>query len=402
MHTEQRLHALDAVRAFALLSGIALHATMSFMPGLAAVGFPADSSQSPALQIVFYVIHAFRMSLFFTLAGYFAHLMFHRKGTSGFIRDRAKRILVPLVVGWVVFGPLAMALVYVALGPPLKEAPPALSGFPLAHLWFLYYLLLLYGATLALRSGFTRFIDRHGTQRARIDRWVRAAVSGHAAPALLAAPTAVCLYFTPTWVLWGGIASPDTGFTPQLPAIIGFGTAFAFGWLLHRQSELVSTWRQRWAMHLALAAVFTAVSLLTVESASAPLAAALRLAYAVCYSLAMWHWIFGLIGTALRFCSGESPLRRYIADSSYWLYLAHLPVVFALQLTVRTWPLHWSVKFPFIVSLAVALLLVTYHYCVRGTYVGEILNGRRYVPARSTTSSPTLYAREPEPTGAAE
>ena len=137
MHTEQRLHALDAVRAFALLSGIALHATMSFMPGLAAVGFPADSSQSPALQIVFYVIHAFRMSLFFTLAGYFAHLMFHRKGTSGFIRDRAKRILVPLVVGWVVFGPLAMALVYVALGPPLKGAPPALSGFPLAHLWFL-------------------------------------------------------------------------------------------------------------------------------------------------------------------------------------------------------------------------------------------------------------------------
>jgi len=199
-----------------------------------------------------------------------------------------------------------------------------------------------------------------------------------------------------------GIASPDTGFTPQLPVIVGFGTAFAFGWLLHRQSELVSAWRQRWAMHLALAVVFTAVSLLTVESASVPLAAALRLAYAVCYTLAMWHWIFGLIGTALRFCSGESPIRRYIADSSYWLYLAHLPVVFALQLTVLTWPLHWSIKFPFIVSLAVALLLVTYHYCVRGTYVGEVLNGRRYAPARSTTSSLTPYAREPEPTGAAE
>ena len=48
-HSQTRLHALDAVRAFALLSGLVLHAAMSFMPGLAAVGFPADSSQSDTL-----------------------------------------------------------------------------------------------------------------------------------------------------------------------------------------------------------------------------------------------------------------------------------------------------------------------------------------------------------------
>src|SRR3970040_1022924 len=116
MHTEKRLHPLDAVRAFALISAIVLHATMTFMPGLTSAGFPADSSQSPELQILFYVIHVFRMSLFFFIAGFFAHLMFHRKGAAGFLRDRAKRILVPLLVGWVLFGPLAMGLVYIGLG----------------------------------------------------------------------------------------------------------------------------------------------------------------------------------------------------------------------------------------------------------------------------------------------
>ena len=32
MTTQERLHALDAVRAFALLAGIVLHADLSFFP----------------------------------------------------------------------------------------------------------------------------------------------------------------------------------------------------------------------------------------------------------------------------------------------------------------------------------------------------------------------------------
>jgi len=390
MHTEERLHSLDAVRAFALLSGIVLHATMTFMPGLTSAGFPADSSQSPELQILFYVIHVFRMSLFFFIAGFFAHLMFHRKGAAGFLRDRAKRILVPLLVGWVLFGPLAMGLVYIGLGPSLEGAPPPppQSAFPLLHLWFLYYLLLLYAATLALRSCFVRLLDGQGKQRARIDSWVRAGVQGYAAPVLLAAPIAASLCLTPDWIMWSGIPTPDIGLSPQAPAMIGFGTAFVFGWLLHRQSELLSVWKRRWVTHLALAVAFTGSSLWLVERAPDPMAVEpyIKLAYAASYAFAVWNWVFGLIGAALRFFSGESAVRRYIADSSYWMYLAHLPVVFALQMMVLDWPVHWSIKFPLIVGVAVALLLSSYHYFVRPTYIGEILNGRRYMRGRTSAS----------------
>jgi fucose 4-O-acetylase-like acetyltransferase len=149
MRIDERFHSLMPC-AFALLSGIVLHATMSPCRTRSR-RVPADSSQSETLQIVFYVIHIFRMALFFTIAGYFAHLLFHRKGATGFLRDRAKRILVPLLVGWLLFGPLTMAMVFMALGP-VSETPaaPPESGFPLLHLWFLYYLLLLYGTTLAL------------------------------------------------------------------------------------------------------------------------------------------------------------------------------------------------------------------------------------------------------------
>lgn len=380
-HSDTRLHALDAVRAFALLSGLVLHAAMSFMPGLAAVGFPADSSQSATLEALFFVIHVFRMLLFFTIAGYFAHMLFQRKGAASFVQNRAKRILVPFAAGWLLFGPIAMAVVYVALGPPLPDGQAAAlpDAFPLGHLWFLYYLLLFYAATLALHHAMT-LLDRGRALRARIDAAMGSLCRSRLAPAMLAAPIAACLYLTPDWVMWTGIASPDTGLVPRWPPSIGFGSAFLFGWLLQRQSGALSIWRRRWTLHLGVAVALTAVSYWLVERVPDPLAVepGIKLAYAVTYSTAAWSWIFGLIGAALRFFSSESSVRRYLADSSYWLYLAHLPIVFALQLTVRNWPLHWTLKFPLVVIAAVVLLLVSYHYLVRFTWIGRVLNGRKH------------------------
>src|SRR5882672_12920209 len=105
MSNQERLHALDAVRAFALLAGIVLHATMSFF-----LPIPAhDVSQSATLATVFSLIHPWRMTTFFLVAGLFARLVVEKRGARGFVADRAKRILVPLVVGWVILAPLTIA-----------------------------------------------------------------------------------------------------------------------------------------------------------------------------------------------------------------------------------------------------------------------------------------------------
>ena len=60
---ETRYHSLDAVRAWALLAGIVLHATMSFLPAFQEVRWPiVDVSQSDALSLLFFVIQ-FPMAL---------------------------------------------------------------------------------------------------------------------------------------------------------------------------------------------------------------------------------------------------------------------------------------------------------------------------------------------------
>ena len=105
MSTDDRLHALDAVRAFALLLGVVFHAGFSFIPGMIpGIWAIADTSPSATIGVLLFASHIFRMSLFFFVAGFFARMLFHRRGARGFWADRAKRILVPLSpAGWCSF-----------------------------------------------------------------------------------------------------------------------------------------------------------------------------------------------------------------------------------------------------------------------------------------------------------
>jgi glucans biosynthesis protein C len=392
----ERLHALDAVRGFAMIGGIFLHASGSFLPTPS--GTPSwivmDSQRSVALAVLFHVLHIFRMTTFFLIAGYFAHLTFYRRGARVFIVDRLKRIALPLAAGWpfvfaAVFTVTFWGAMVMAHGRPLPPWPPLrLPAFPWTHLWFLYVLLLLYAATLTVR-GLVAFLDRGGQLRRSIDALADAMVRSGLAPVVLAVPGTASLYYAPIWHAWSGIPTPDSSLVPNVPAATAFGVAFGFGWLAQRVPAL-EIWRRRWQMNMVLAVLFTAADLrlgglVPVVVPATP--GMEKILEAACYMLASWTWTFGLIGMALRFLSNFSPARRYIADASYWLYIIHLPIVMALQIAVSqlSWP--WYAKYGFILGVAFPLMLASYALLVRGTFIGAILNGRRHPrTARPDTS----------------
>jgi ABC-type multidrug transport system ATPase subunit/peptidoglycan/LPS O-acetylase OafA/YrhL len=389
MHNDQqRFHALDAVRAFALLLGIVLHGTMSFMPTLTSAGWPiVDNSQSQFLQGLFFVIHIFRMTTFFVIAGFFAHLLFHRRGAAGFVKDRSRRVLLPLVVGWLVLAPMVIGIfIWAAWGTPRIAPPPGYEqpqlAVPLMHLWFLYVLALLYVVVLAARHFIVTYLDR-GSLRSRMDSVVQWMLQKRVAAILLAIPVTLCLYAYKPWIPFGGIPTPDQSLIPNLPAFVGYAIAFSFGWLLHRQTDLLTGLQRSWYGYLAVAIGLTIALLIASGRMNGfvpgtPIDGGLRLGFAAAYGVASWCWTFAIIGGAMRFLSANRPRVRYLADSSYWLYLLHLPLVFALQQAMSDWSVHWSVKFPLLLAVATTLLLASYHYFVRSTFLGEVLNGRRY------------------------
>jgi peptidoglycan/LPS O-acetylase OafA/YrhL len=88
--------------------------------------------------------------------------------------------------------------------------------------------------------------------------------------------------------------------------------------------------------------------------------------------------VFGITGVIVKYFEKTSKTWRYLADSSYWLYLIHLPIVVWLQVALYRWDVHWALKFALINAVAFPIMLVSYHYLVRPTIIGATLNGRRY------------------------
>lgn len=106
------------------------------------------------------------------------------------------------------------------------------------------------------------------------------------------------------------------------------------------------------------------------------------LAGALFESLYAWLMIFGLIGVFRWAFRSENRTLRYISDSSYWLYLAHMPLVIMVHGLTASWPIPSAIKFVTICVAISAFLLVTYEYGVRYTPIGRLLNGPRKRPGK--------------------
>lgn len=404
--TSGRFHDMDALRGSMLLLGVVAHATLSFIPGYGLVGWPlVDSSPSEPLALANFVIRLFRMTVFFLLAGFFGRMQYQRMTARKFLKTRSKRILLPLLCGIVVVIPLNV-LILVTMAEidgstTSLEPDRSIAPFPLAHLWFLWVLFWFYLIAIVGHKVLGALRMRQGLRSVAAGSWAaramgRVCVRG-AEPVLLAFPVVVSLSFFDQWQPWDGLPSPNADLVPQLPTLAGYGVAFAFGWFVHAHPDLLRIWRRRWAVYLAAAVAMTAViaafggfepqsSVIRVdgELQLEPLAGIAQPAYALGHGLAIWLWTLGLVGMALSVFSGFSPWRRYLADSSYWVYIVHVPLIMALQAVVAQWPVHWILKYLLILVVATPLLLLSYHYLVRSTWIGVMLNGRRYPRALPT------------------
>jgi peptidoglycan/LPS O-acetylase OafA/YrhL len=169
---------------------------------------------------------------------------------------------------------------------------------------------------------------------------------------------------------------------------------FAFGGLLYgrpnrRSGQLVETVGRGWPILLPVTAVVFAVALdLTFdESASWTAASIGQVAFA-------WLAIITLMGLFHTLLAKERRGVRYLSDSAYWLYLAHLPIVIWGQVWIRDWDLPATVKFVGLTTAVTVLLLISYQLFVRYTPLGALLNGKRTRPHETAGTS---AAPEPAP-----
>ncbi len=90
-----------------------------------------------------------------------------------------------------------------------------------------------------------------------------------------------------------------------------------------------------------------------------------------------WLMTLGLLGLFETLLAKDRPWVRYVSDSSYWLYLVHLPLIIVGQALLLRTNLPPLVEFAILTIITTAALLVSYHVAVRYTPIGALLNGKR-------------------------
>jgi peptidoglycan/LPS O-acetylase OafA/YrhL len=267
--------------------------------------------------------------------------------------------------------------------PGLQRLLEALFGFPFFHhLWFLWFLCWLV-------AGFSLVV-----------LMLRALPRIPLPNALLSAP--ICLIWAvPLTVIaqsfmHGGGAQP--GFGPDtsagllpLPHVLAYyAIFFGVGAIMFCRQGAEERLGRGWWIQLPLAFALLPLALALGLQASwgaeyIPSDDLRRLLANLGQVLYAWLMIFGLIGLFEALLSRERPHVRYVSDSSYWLYLAHLPLIIAGQALLRNVELPAALKFGMLTIVSTLVLLISYHFLVRYTLVGRMLNGPRPRPGSVTT-----------------
>ena len=386
-----------------MLLGIVLHASLPYFSRIVGIEsfWPADDDQSTLLFLVFDFIHAWRMPVFFLLAGFFAHLVLERRPMSAFALDRLKRIGVPLVLFGAVMAVIIPPIwVYGWFGViSLEVAQDALkdrrdlesSGEIIGHLWFLYYLLLMYAALMGFRLLARLWRARSANAPSTLGRWIGDAVYTRI-PLLLALGAVVLLVLRvgneskPLWPL-------------NVPDVLYGALFFFYGYGLYARRQLIDRLRgdgvlaALWSIaataflvHLVL---LGAIDELSKAGEDAESTALLHLLNAVFYGASVVMFSAALVGQFERLLRSPRPWVRWLADSSYWTYIIHLPVVtfltfYLAHLDRQGWlkdltGFSWGAEMKFVAACVAtgALGIVTYRYLVRYTPLGTLLNGKR-------------------------
>jgi hypothetical protein len=195
--------------------------------------------------------------------------------------------------------------------------------------------------------------------------------------ALLAAPLAIVGAPYP-----GGLVAVSGSLVPNLAETVQSGLFFLLGWQLWRQQESLLAQYSKYCWRYLFAGLFFFVCFLALANPQAHVAGKIPyFSYLLpfTYNCVSWLWSFALIGFFLRYLPAQNRFLRYLADSSYWVYLVHMLGTIGFGILLFNAPLNVAQKMGLNFMATTLACLLSYHLFVRFTGIGTLLNGQRHV-----------------------
>lgn len=327
MKTTERRYDIDWLRVIAIGLLLIYHIAIVFQPWALFIGFIKSETSLEGIWYPMTMLNVWRIPLLFFVSGMGVFFAMKKRNWQQLLLDRAKRILLPFVFGYVAITPLHMYVFQSHYNMPLTYFSS--SG----HLWFLgniiVYVLLLFPLFYYLQKNDNNLFKR------LLSKLMTTGVG----------PFCISLFF----VLEVYFVQPQI-FEMYAQNWHGFFNgflAFFFGYLFvyigNSFWQTVSKWT--WG-YVFLALLLFAIRFIGVAPQSAMYTTAIE---SIC-------WILGVFGLGYRYLNKPSAALHYLSTAVYPIYIIHMFVLYVGSWLLLPLDMHPMLQF-------VAITLFTFLCC---------------------------------------
>jgi len=387
----ERRYEIDWLRLMAVFLLFFFHAACVFHPW--ADNYVKNDQLSPLIAYIFvWTLGHWHMSLFFILAGASTYFALRKRSAAEYIKERVKRLFIPLLFGTLVIIPPLSYLgllnhsdysqSFIAWFPSFFHLQTAdlsgffLGGLTVGHLWFILHLLVYSLIALPLFLYFNRASGRRWTERI-------AGILMNPAVLFLLFPVLLALISKFPWVLGG---NP-----------LFYITFFILGFILMSAQRLMDK-VDKYRLILLILGVVPLVGLISMSATNSWPANVPEWAEVIMDAyrngFVPWFFILALLAYGRRLLNFTNRFLKYFAEGAYPIYILHQTILMAIAFFAVQWSLGVAAKYAIIVALSFAGTVLAYDILVRRTNVTRFLfgmklrakNSRDIIPIKPTAN----------------
>lgn len=362
---QQRIDTFDNTRIMASLLNVVLHVLVPFMVYSTGMWpFSFGNSEIILPDIIVFIIHNSNMNVFFFMSGFFSvFLMKKSKNLNSFITNRFQKIIVPFLMAWIILIPLILLSFPIAFD--IKHHPFQVNfhawlyevkylffkyKVPTGHLWFMFYWCIYFVIFILLN---------YFEHTKKLIEKVSSIIQPNTGIFLLILVSFICRTFTPDSIILNPL-----GAMPELHSLIYYLLYYLIGCLTYYWAIKNIKPHLKPKQILAFSILSTVITLVCLHFIKLNL-----------------HNSFPLKFTLLLFSTTSSisnsicivllskkikldKLPKLLLESTYWVYIVHIPILIFIQLLFYYFNLEmgWSL----ILSLIIPYLLCLWFYSIFG------------------------------------
>lgn len=357
---------IDWLRIIAVLLLIPFHTARIF--DIWEPNYVKNNLLSPLLSYQNAFLWAWHMPLFFLLAGASSWYALDKRGAKGYVRERYKRLFIPLVFGLVAIVPPQAYLArfqhpeYAATYWDFLKDYFIIRGdltgytglFTPAHLWFILYLFVFSMVALPL------FLYLKRNTRGMVGLAHCCEMRG--------------MIF---------LAAIPLGIAGALPAISGknpfyYILLFLYGYLLAGDMRFRSILNRNKTLALVLGTTTMTVAMtLWVLRVHFPEKSAQDILFYSLRTFNTWFWLIAILGFGQSRLESSGRIKAYLNEAAYPFYILHQTVIMLIGYYVVRWDMSVGGKYGLIVFSSFLVTLLIYDLCVRRSRVTRMLFGMK-------------------------